>query len=326
MNEVTAPFSESEVASLRGPKNRVDSLVPYGFFVENELNPKGQAEDAATILLTNRECPLRCTMCDLWLNTLDDSTPKGAVAAQLDYALQKLPQTKHIKLYNSGNFFDPQAIPHDDYEDIARRLSRYKTVIVESHPRFLGSATKRFRDLLDGELEIAIGLETIHPMALSWLNKRMTTTDYLNAVSWIRQEQMHCRTFLMIQSPGISPREAVSWTEKSVAFSFECGARVVSLIPTRTGNGAMQELQTRGLWSSPSLTTVEAAFDAALSHAESIRAGANGERRRLFLDLWDLEKFSQCPTCFGARRRRLQSMNHMQCVLPHVECQCGATN
>ena len=73
----------------------------------------GAVEDVAT-LLSNRECPFRCLMCDLWKNTTTDASPDGAVAAQIEYALARLPPALHVKLYNAGNFFDAQAIPPAD--------------------------------------------------------------------------------------------------------------------------------------------------------------------------------------------------------------------
>ncbi len=72
-------------------------------------------EPVATVFLTNRECPFRCLMCDLWRNTLTETVPVGAIPAQIDHALLRLPPAKQLKLYNSGSFFDPHAIPPQDY-------------------------------------------------------------------------------------------------------------------------------------------------------------------------------------------------------------------
>ncbi len=58
-------------------------------------------------------------MCDLWRNTLTETVPRGAIPQQIDYALAQLPAARQIKLYNSGSFFDKQAIPPEDYEAIA---------------------------------------------------------------------------------------------------------------------------------------------------------------------------------------------------------------
>ena len=124
-------------------------------------------EPVATIFLTNRECPFRCLMCDLWRNTLSETVPLGAIPAQIDHALLKLPPARQLKLYNSGSFFDPQAIPPADYGAIAQRANRFERLIVENHPALTGDACLRFRDLLSGKLEIAMGLETAHPEVLA---------------------------------------------------------------------------------------------------------------------------------------------------------------
>ncbi|MGV2341979.1 MAG UNVERIFIED_CONTAM: hypothetical protein LVR18_51130 [Planctomycetaceae bacterium] len=46
-------------------------------------------------------------MCDLWQNTLTETVSPGLIPQQIDFALQRLPHAPHLKLYNSGNFFDP---------------------------------------------------------------------------------------------------------------------------------------------------------------------------------------------------------------------------
>jgi uncharacterized Fe-S cluster-containing MiaB family protein len=79
----------------------------------------GAVVPVATIFLTNRECPWRCLMCDLWRNTLVDSVPAGAIPEQIEFALRQLPPARHIKLYNSGSFFDRRAIPPEDFPAIA---------------------------------------------------------------------------------------------------------------------------------------------------------------------------------------------------------------
>ena len=93
-------------------------------------------------------------MCDLWRNTTDRRVSVGAIPRQIDFALERLPAARHIKLYNSGNFFDHQAIPPEDYGPIAERLTSFATVIVENHPRLCGDDVLRFRDLTAGQLEL----------------------------------------------------------------------------------------------------------------------------------------------------------------------------
>ncbi len=120
-------------------------------------------------------------MCDLWRNTTDRRVPDGAIAAQVEYALARLPAAPHVKLYNAGNFFDAQAIPPGDLPRIAELLTPFQTAIVECHPRLVGPRCLEFRDLLRPALRVAMGLETAHPEVLRRLNKGMTLDDFERA-------------------------------------------------------------------------------------------------------------------------------------------------
>src|SRR4051794_28404399 len=91
------------IVASRPPRNLLDPWRPYAFLAEQEAGPDGGAVEVATVFLTNRECPWRCVMCDLWRNTLQETVPDGAIAAQVRHALDNLPsfpaQRSHLKLY-----------------------------------------------------------------------------------------------------------------------------------------------------------------------------------------------------------------------------------
>src|SRR5437764_8275303 len=74
------------VLSHRPPRTPLDPWRPYHFVVEPEVGPDGSVVEVVTVFLTNRECPFRCVMCDLWRNTLVETVPEGAIAAQVRYA------------------------------------------------------------------------------------------------------------------------------------------------------------------------------------------------------------------------------------------------
>ena len=151
------------ILSRRPAREKRDPYLPYEYFVEEECGAEGAVVPVATVFLTNRECPFRCLMCDLWRNTLTETVPVGAIAAQIDHALRHLPPARQLKLYNSGSFFDPKAIPVEEYGAIAQRANGFERLIVENHPALVGDACLRFRDRLRGRLEVAMGLETAHP-------------------------------------------------------------------------------------------------------------------------------------------------------------------
>jgi uncharacterized Fe-S cluster-containing MiaB family protein len=83
------------ILARRGSRNAVDPRVPYAYLVEDERTATGEIVPTATIFLTNRECPLRCLMCDLWRNTTTETVPAGAIPGQIDYALERLPSYNH---------------------------------------------------------------------------------------------------------------------------------------------------------------------------------------------------------------------------------------
>jgi hypothetical protein len=45
-------------------------------------------------------------------------------------------------------------------------------------------------------------------------------------------------------------------------------------------------------------------------------------RGRVLVDLWDLDRFQNCPRCGPARGDRLRQMNLSQQVLPAISCSC----
>jgi len=298
------------ILTQRPLRNQLDPQRPYAFLIEDERAETGEVVSVATIFLTNRECPWRCLMCDLWRNTLTQTAPPGAIPAQIDYALEQLPSARQIKLYNSGSFFDHHAIPPGDYGAIAARLHSFERVIVESHPALVNEDCARFRDLLNGRLEVAMGLETAHPLVLSRLNKRMTLDQFSRATSWLRDHDVALRVFILVKPPFLDEAEALDWAARSLDFAFDCGAGVAVLIPTRLGNGALDALARRGEFSPPHLSTLENA----MSYGLSLKRG------RVFADLWDLERFADCPACSGRRAARLCAMNLQQTILAPVIC------
>jgi hypothetical protein len=303
---------DSWIVSRRPARERRDPYIPYEYFVEAERSAEGAVEPVATIFLTNRECPFRCLMCDLWRNTLTETVPVGAIPAQIDHALLQLPPARQLKLYNSGSFFDPHAIPPQDYGAIAQRANRFDRLIVENHPALTGEGCLRFREMLCGRLEVAMGLETAHPEVLARLNKRMTLDQFSSAANFLRRNEIDLRVFILVQPPYMPATEALHWAERSLDFAMEHGATAAVLIPTRAGNGVMDELMANGEFAPPALHTLESAMEYGLG----LKAG------RVFADLWGLR--ASCASCHAQRATRLRRMNLEQVVLDRIPCdQCG---
>ena len=136
-----APANQDRwILGLRGARHPLEAQRAYAAFVEDEVSASGVVAPVATVFLTNRECPWRCLMCDLWQNTLPGDTAPGAIPEQIRRALSALPMARSIKLYNAGSFFDPKAIPAQDDEEIARLVEPFERVIVESHPALVAES------------------------------------------------------------------------------------------------------------------------------------------------------------------------------------------
>ena len=308
-------YDNRTIIELRSKKNKVDPFIPYHFLHEEEPGLSGGIETVNTIFLTGKECTFKCLMCDLWKNTLDEAAPLGAIVRQIDYALERLPHADVIKLYNNGNFFDTKAISPEEYPVIINRISNYKRVVVENHPKLCNNLCIEFNEMLDAKLEVAMGLETVHPTALSRLNKQLTPEDFKNAANFLTRHKINVRAFILLNPPYITDREeSIAWTLRSIQFAFECGAARCSVIPVRPGNGVMDVLWKENNYIPPTLAMLEEVFETALS----LKQG------QVFVDTWDIGFLSKCSLCFNGRKHRLEQMNLTQKILPQIECSCNS--
>ncbi len=301
------------IRSLRAPKPPVDPGEPLGGFWEEEHERDGTLIPALTILLAGAECPFTCVFCDLWRETLDDATPSGALPAQIRKALAAAGPPRGpaaVKLYNASNFFEPRAVPPVDETEILELISPFSRVTVECHPRLVGDRCLRFAERLAGSLEVAMGLETIHPEALVRLNKEMTLADFDRAAAILRNAGIGLRAFVLVAPPFTPPDEAVDWAVRSAGHAFAQGAQRVSLIPVRGGNGAMEALRDAGDFTPPRLAQLEEALERCLDLKQGI----------VTADLWDARRFAHCPDCADARLARLDRMNRGGRFEPRVTC------
>lgn len=262
----------------------------------------------ATLFLTNRECPFRCVMCDLWKYTTTERVKEGAIAHQIESALAALPPAGAIKLYNAGSFFDAAAIPRSDWDRIVDLVSGFDRVIVECHPKLVNHQCVALAERLSGRLEVAMGLETVDPVALERLNKRMTLNDFSKATAFLRDHDIDVRAFVLLRPPFQDETRGREWCLRSLTFAFEVGVGCCTVIPTRAGNGAMERLAACGAWAPPTF--------ASLAHL--FAEGLTMQKGRVFVDLWDVRV--DC-VCGPEQLKRLDDMNLTQRVLPDVTCE-----
>ncbi len=281
-----------------------------GWLCEEEPDRAGGRERYLTVFLTNRECPWSCLMCDLWQGTLLEPVPPGALVRQVTTVLGAAGDDRFdgLKLYNAGSFFDVGAVPRADWPALAALGRRFGRVVVENHPRLTDRRVLAFRDALaPTRLELALGLETADAAVLERLNKGFTLDHFVGAAEFLADSGIDLRVFVLVQPPGVvDPVRAVDGACRAVDFAFDHGARVVSVIPTRPGNGAMEELARRGLHAPPARATVEAV----LAHAWS------GRRGTVLVDTWDLGRAVADAGDPAILAREWEAMNRAQSIRP----------
>ncbi|MDA9857285.1 Fe-S oxidoreductase [Rubripirellula sp.] len=266
---------------------------PYHVVREREPDGHGGQVETTTIFLTASRCPIGCSMCDLHRFTLNESTPVGAIPRQIRRGLKasshgaaedssrrsshKSSSGGWVKLYNSGNFFDPQSIPPADYGEIAKLCAGFERVIVENHPRFGGERLKRFQKDLKQPLEVAVGLETVQPRWLARMKKQMTRDQFDRYAAQLHQLRVDLRVFLIVGVPGVGIAEAMQWARLSLRYAIRAGARHVSMIPARRGNG----------WGPAAGPLPNFSLDDWLDFQATVIADAEG-RAAVTLDLWEM--------------------------------------
>jgi archaeosine synthase beta-subunit len=323
---------DGRIRSLRPPKAHVDPYAAHGSLLEDERRPGGKIEQALTVFLTGAECPFTCSFCDLWQWTLDGPTPPGALTRQLESVLEARDgqsregqaardQTSRgrapdrLKLYNASNFFDKRAVPSEDLLGIARLASPFAAITVESHANTIGAKTLEFARQISGRLEVAVGLETIHPTAAAHLNKRLDLTRFDSATRFLSDNDIDLRVFVLLGAPYVPVDETVAWTVRTVEYAVGRGASLVSIIPVRGGNGELERLQGLGHFTPPTLLQLEESLDLSLQFTRAV----------VTADLWDVDRLPACEHCRAGRVERLQRVNLSGRAESRVSCgACGA--
>ena len=164
-----------------------------------------------------------------------------------------------------------------------------------------------------------MGLETAHPDALERLHKRMTVDGFLLAADRLESLGVALRVFLLVSPPFVPAAEQDEWLLRSIDVALAAGASVVSLIPTRTGNGALEGLAEEG-----SLSVTPSRRPRAKPRARAGPRDCGPARASLPTSgIWSGSPI--VARCLDARRARLRAMNLEQRHLPQVFCaHCAA--
>ena len=191
----------------------------------------------------------------------------------------------------------------------------FAAVTVESHANTIGSRTLAFAEQITGRLEVAVGLETIHPAAAAQLNKHLDLAQFDSAARFLSDNGIDLRVFVLLGAPHVPAEESVEWTVRTVEYAAARGASVVSIIPVRGGNGEMERLQALREFTPPVLSQLEDALDRSLQFTNTVATA----------DLWDAERLAACEHCTSNRIERMRRLNVTGRAESRIACtMCGS--
>ena len=175
------------ILARRGARNLLDSTKPFGFLIEEERAESGQLVSVATIFLTNRECPWRCLMCDLWKYALTETVPVGAIPAQIDFALVELSKqcSARFQPASSGDIpaerFNRQ---QEGSSELRRAIPIWKTSMKGDPPSPLTPLPSDGRGECPGEGEASHLRDCLRPLRRSLVRQRQVPTAREQNWNW----------------------------------------------------------------------------------------------------------------------------------------------
>jgi uncharacterized Fe-S cluster-containing MiaB family protein len=140
----------------------------------------------------------------------------------------------------------------------------------------------------------------------------MTLEDFTASVNFLMKHDIFTRAFILLRPPFLSESEGVFWAKRSLDFAFNEGVECCVIIPVRAGNGAMDQLLEKGIFSLPDIRSLE----------QVLEYGIEQQAGRVFADVWDLKLFSKCDKCLAERIKRLTEMNLGQKFISRIKCTC----
>jgi len=200
---------------------------------------RGKKEPCLTAIITTKGCRWRkCRMCSYWLESrnLGDE----AIKEQVNIIFDRI-DTKILKIFTSGSFFDEEEIPGHIRKYIAERAREIglERIIVESRPEFINE--EKLSDFEGLELEVGIGLESANDRIREiCVNKGFSFPDFLSAAEKIRGMGFRVKCYLLLKPPYLSEMEAIRDVLESIEKVSHI-ADVVSINLTNVQKGTIVE-------------------------------------------------------------------------------------
>ena len=230
-------------------------------YVNQWVEPEAIGSDrirAFVLILLTRGCYWAdvkgCSMCGYAKDTLGRSATPDELAEQLARALARYADEPYVKIYTSGSFLDDREVDPASRSAIVSAFSgRARRLLFETLPEFVESErVGPLRDAFEGELEVALGLESTDPTVLGrFVNKGSPPSEYLAAADRLSSFGVRRKAYLLLKPPYLTESEAVADVVRSVreaAPHFDA----MSVNPVHIQNGTVVEwLYHRGRYRPP---------------------------------------------------------------------------
>ena len=195
-----------------------------------------------------------CSMCGYARDTLGRSASPEELARQIAALRAAHGDEPYVKVYTSGSFLDDREVdPTSRIALAAAFRGRARRLLFETLPEFATADRLRpIADAFDGEVEVALGLESTQPEVLQrYIGKGSPPQEYVAAARRVRALGLRAKAYLLLKPPYLTEGEAV----EDVVRSIEVAAPefdALSVNPVHIQNGTVVEwLFRRGRYRPP---------------------------------------------------------------------------
>lgn len=215
-----------------------------------------------------------CSMCGYAKDTLGRSASPAELTQQRERIHQAYRGQPYVKFYTSGSFLDDREVDSDSRVALVRSFSgRARRLLFETLPEFATpEKLAPLRDAFEGEIEVALGLESTQPEVLGRLiNKGAPPSAYLDAADRIRGLGMRSKGYLLLKPPYLTEEESVADVLTSIDRARD-HFDTLSVNPVHIQNGTVVEwLFRRGRYRPPWLWSVVEVLSAGALRAHGVR-------------------------------------------------------
>jgi len=205
--------NEIRTIRSRARRKRVRGEEPTACWVEEEVL-RGEETKALVIIFSTVGCYFAetsgCSMCGYTNESITAKPKIEEINRQFDYAMKKYsPQTKVLKIFTSGSFFDKREIPEEaQYEILGRAKEKFSKIIVETRSEFVNENMLLKAKDKGGNVEIAIGLESSNDNVLRYsVNKGSSFMQFKNACMVANKVGVSVKAYVIVKPPFLTERE-----------------------------------------------------------------------------------------------------------------------